>query len=128
MSTALDCFRELSVIEEEMSSHRILYGVALTLLSILSVVMNALVLLLILSTDAVDGFFRFYLLSAAMSGLVSVVPILSVLLPAILFNLRMDDPTNAVISATDTLGYLTLTLTTTAIAFDRFIFFLLPKV
>ncbi|EYC19509.1 hypothetical protein Y032_0024g903 [Ancylostoma ceylanicum] len=126
MSTALDCLRELHAVEEEMSSQRILYGVALTLISVVSLVMNTL-LLLILFNDAMDRFFRLHLLSAAFSGLVAVAPIFCALIPAIFFDLRLDDPTNIIISFTDTLGYLTLTMTTTAIAFDRFVFFLLPK-
>ncbi|KAL6733851.1 hypothetical protein Aduo_004462 [Ancylostoma duodenale] len=127
MSTALDCLRELHTVEKEMSSQRILYGVALTLLSVLSLVMNTL-LLLVLFNDVMDKFFRLHLLSAALSGLVGIVPILSALLPAIFFDVGLEDPTNIVISVTDTLGYLTLMMTTTAIAFDRFVFFLLPKV
>lgn len=128
MSTALECLRQLNIINEEISIPRILYGVVLTLISVVSIVMNTLILLIIFSTDAMDRLFRFYLLSATLGGLIEVVPILSALTPAILFNVHLNDPTNVIISTTDTLGYLTLMMTTTAIATDRFVFFMLPKV
>ncbi|KAL6733852.1 hypothetical protein Aduo_004463 [Ancylostoma duodenale] len=128
MSTALECLRKLHPIEEEMSPQRLLYGAAVTSIGIVSFFMNALLLIVILSTSAVDRIFRYYLFSGTLAGLVAVFPILSALSPAIFLEIQLDDPINTIISTTDTLGYLSLMMTTTAIAFDRFIFFLLPRV
>ncbi|KAL6733853.1 hypothetical protein Aduo_004464 [Ancylostoma duodenale] len=128
MSTALDCLRELHSIREEMSTKRLVYGVILTSIAVASLFINTLLLFVILLTDAMDRFFRFYILSATLGGLVAVVAILSALSPAILFEVHLNDPTNIIISTTDTLGYLSLMITTTAIAFDRFLFFLMPRV
>lgn len=128
MSTALECLREMRPTKEEMSSQRILYGIAVTSIGTVSLFLNALLLIVILCTGAIDRLIRFYLLSATLAGLVAVVPILSALSPAILLDAHLNDPTNVIISTTDTLGYLSLMMTTTAIAFDRFVFFLLPRV
>ncbi|EYC19511.1 hypothetical protein Y032_0024g905 [Ancylostoma ceylanicum] len=128
MSNVLECLRELHSTDDEMSGQRLLYGIALTAISIVSFCVNALLLIVIIFTGAMDKFFRFYLLSATLAGLVAVIPILSALLPAIFFNVHLGDPVNIIISTTDTLGYLSLMMTTTAIAFDRFVFFLLPTV
>ncbi|KAK6732632.1 hypothetical protein RB195_016785 [Necator americanus] len=63
-----------------------------------------------------------------MAGLVAVVPIFIALLPAIFFQVHLIDPTNIILSTLDTVGYLALMFTTTVIATDRFVLFLLPMV
>ncbi|KAL6733856.1 hypothetical protein Aduo_004467 [Ancylostoma duodenale] len=127
MSTALDCLRERYTHEDEMSVERTLYGAAILLISIISLATNMLLLLVILRTDVMNRFFRFYLLSATSAGLTVLIANFAALSPTILLRVQLSDPANIIISTTDTLGYLTLMFTTTAIATDRFIFFLLPR-
>ncbi|VDM66294.1 unnamed protein product [Strongylus vulgaris] len=129
MSTALECLRVLRTpFREEITTGRILYGVLLASITASSTFMNIILMLIALFTDTLNTSLRLYLLSATFGGLVVVVPILSGLIPAILFRVQLKDPVNIIITTGDTLSYLILMLTTTAIAWDRFIFFLLPKV
>ncbi|VDM77095.1 unnamed protein product [Strongylus vulgaris] len=129
MSAALECFRSLhNFTQDELTTGRIIYGVLLASIATVSAPLNMLLLIVILTTGAIKNPFRFYLLSATSAGLLGLVPVYATLLPAVFFNVRLKDPTNIIVSTTDTLSYLALMMTTTTIATDRLLFFLLPKV
>ncbi|CAJ0608403.1 unnamed protein product [Cylicocyclus nassatus] len=126
---ALRCLRQLrEPFEERMTPWRITYGIILTILSIVSIFMNVNLTIVVLRNDTFNKSLRLYLLSATLAGLVGVIPLLLSLIPSIFFRVELRDPENLIISVADALSFLIFMLTTTIIALDRLLFFILPQV
>ncbi|XGW13145.1 hypothetical protein V3C99_013629 [Haemonchus contortus] len=123
MAEALECLRLLRKLDDDMTPERIAYGVVVVSITLTAFLLNSLLIAVILKTDIIPRCLRLYLTSAATAGIAGAVTNALTLIPAILFRIQLMDPINIYLSTPDTLGYLTLMLTTTIIAVDRFIFF-----
>lgn len=127
MTEALECFKNLHEIDEG-DVERMIYGILVAFIAISSLLLNFLLTATIRITNAVHKHFSPYVLCATTAGMMEALANVLTLSPAILFNIELQDPTNIILSTTDTLGYLTLMFTTTVIAIDRFLFFRISKV
>ncbi|KAL6733186.1 hypothetical protein Aduo_003855 [Ancylostoma duodenale] len=119
--SALQCF--LSNPHRIDATERILVGVALLILTIISLVLNATLGYLVCKRSIFDEVFRWHVVSLVTAALSYLLTNCAILIPTALFDIHIDDPYNIVLTSFDVFGYLAQTFTTTLIAIDRFMFF-----
>ncbi|RCN41515.1 hypothetical protein ANCCAN_12553 [Ancylostoma caninum] len=104
-------------------TERILVGVALLILTIISFVLNATLGYLVCKRSIFDEVFRWHVVSLVTAALSYLLTNCAILIPTALFGIHIDDPYNTILTSFDVFGYLAQTFTTTLIAIDRFMFF-----
>ncbi|EYC07736.1 hypothetical protein Y032_0069g368 [Ancylostoma ceylanicum] len=102
---------------------RILIGVALLILTLISLVLNATLGYLVCKRSIFEDGFRWHVVSLVTAALSYLLTNCAILIPTALFGVFIDDPYNTILTSFDVFGYLAQTFTTTLIAIDRFIFF-----
>ncbi|VDP20317.1 unnamed protein product [Heligmosomoides polygyrus] len=126
MSTALECFRRTHPAEPTLTQ-RIGLGVPLVFTTVLSFILNILLLIIVLRSTIVDRNFGLHVVSLIVASLVYLMANTLALIPTTVAHVHYGDPWNAILSCTDNLGYLALMFTTTNVAADRFLLFFQPK-
>lgn len=127
MSSALECFHSTHP-DEPLLAHRIYLGFTLILFTLISYILNLLLLIIVTRTFVLDRLFGLHVTSLIISSIVYLFANTFALIPITVGALHIDDPWNVILSTADNLGYLALMFTTTNMAVDRFTFFFLPQV
>ncbi|EYB98079.1 hypothetical protein Y032_0134g1837 [Ancylostoma ceylanicum] len=127
MQSALECFHKEHENEAPLV-YRIYLGFFLTLFTIMSYILNLLLLVIVTRTSILDRLFCLHVVSLTMAGIFYSLANTIALIPTVVGYLYIKDPWNPILSTAENLGYLALMFTTTNIAVDRSTVFLLPKV
>lgn len=127
MTTALECFHADHPHEPSLI-HRIYLGFSLVLFTIMSYVLNLLLLVIVTKTSILDRLFCLHVVSLTLAGIFYSLANTIALIPTIVGALYIEDPWNPILSTAENLGYLALMFTTTNIAVDRSTVFFLPQV
>ncbi|RCN42366.1 hypothetical protein ANCCAN_11663 [Ancylostoma caninum] len=127
MASALECFRANHTNEPPLV-HRIYLGFLLTLFTIMSYILNLLLLIIVTKTSILDRLFCLHVVSLTVAGIFYSLANTMALIPTIVGFLYIKDPWNPILSTAENLGYLALMFTTTNIAVDRSTVFFLPQV
>ncbi|VDM85748.1 unnamed protein product [Strongylus vulgaris] len=126
-TSALECFRDAHP-EQPLVRDRIWLGFSLTLATLISFILNAMLLIITTKANILERQFRYHVISLILASIVYLVANILILIPTTVGSLYIADPWNAILSSTDNLGYLALMFSNTIVAADRFTFFFLREV
>ncbi|WKX94693.1 hypothetical protein Q1695_011734 [Nippostrongylus brasiliensis] len=126
MGIAITCLNN-GLSTESSAFYRYVFGCFMTLITVVSIVLNILVAVIVCGTNGIEGSIRPHVACLIAGCLTYLSSNCFLLLPTIFGNFVIDDTLNVILATPNTIGYLSIMFTTSTMALDRFLIFFLPK-